>query len=850
MKKEVLIFFLIFTILNPSTLALSEKFNDWVYDSDTLVLDSKTFGFKVSSNAENVVVTYSSSNRIIRSGNCDSYNNIKVCVDELFVDTSYNDKRAKVRIFYFEPNITIERSADKLEVFAGEEVNFQVNIKNNGDLDAKNFIYVDYFPEDALITSVSGKCAKRDDNSIIYETNLESGASFNCAYKVITQKESDLKLKAQIDYYDGTADKRIYSNITRIISESLFDVDAYQGKSRANSTNRTIIYTVLSDADIEVGETFYLYLNLTNLAGDKLYFENFSITFPEEFKIEKSSVNLNGKSYLWKGSIDENLTKSLFFTLKAEAGGNFEIKYETSITKDKQTLKGIGGKIDFEIIDGGIELKSNLDNITAFDATKEMFVTFSGKNSYNHTTIKTGSATFTSCMTPNASISITTIPPNKSALIYQTAVVLKNVTSSKSCKFTLITSYTTEYGVKKTEKKEWQATITPLKEIEIKKTFSNTDIHEGDKVNVTVTLKNTRNTPLYDVSLEEIFPEGLSRYGKTKTRADIIYAGETISAYNYTITAPQVKNISDILIKSRLSYLEKHSETELNKDAVISINELNITIKPKKISLDISKSADYTSIDLGELVNVVYTIENEDDETAYNLKFIFSQSRYVDLINNYEYSLSRIEPGEVMTFKQETARPKKSGRYDIGSSIMFFEDVDGNSFNYSIESLSINAEDRALKGPVILLSKTLSSARITEGDIINVTLSIDNIGDEDADLRIIDGMREMQVLSPAKRQQNITYSIKPTSGSVKSADVFAYYNFLGKEYRAFAQGQLFVVDAKPDAPKKAVSMTASQNAPDTNNNITNQDLSDADINSDKNFFKNLWIKIKSAIGMK
>jgi uncharacterized repeat protein (TIGR01451 family) len=830
-------------LITPASYASVERFSDWIYDSDTLVIDNQTFRFKISQSGNNVIVSYGTENRIIGLQACKDDGKIKICVDDIEADSFGNDDSAYVTISYFEPNFTISRKANKEEVYVGDYVNFDVKVTNAGDLEAKNMIYTDYFPSDIFIDKVGGACIKNDDNSITYKANMKPGESFSCIYTVIPSKESEQKLKAQIDYQAGFSAQKVFSDTAVIESKPLYSISAYQEKNAGNISNRTKSHIELKDAEIQVGEQFTVLINISNIFSDDIDFKNFTIVFPDEMKVDKSGIDQIRNMGSWNGVIPENSTKKFYFTLTPTEGGNFEINYGATILKNKNTLSGINGKSNFEILSGELEISSNLDNLTSFDATKEMYLTFSGKNTNNYTLISFGSANISGDFLPPINVPISRIAPKESALIYQTAMLPKNITSSVQKTITLEAEYVTEYGVKKMKKKEWDITIKPIKDIEITKTLSKTAITEDDDVLVYVKVKNTRSRPIYNVRIEEIIPEGINRNGRTRASIDTLLADEKASAYNYTIKAPKVKSESKFLIKTALSYQEEIDTQEVKAQSLINVsNELNITISPKKIDLSIKKTAEYATINFGESVKVAYTVENEDTETAYNLDFIFSKDKYTDVINEYSYKIDRLEPGEIMTFKRETIKPKKHGSYYIGDTVVYFNDVDGNIFNYTLDTLSLTVQNRSVKWPSIIIAKTLSSSKITEGDALNITLSAENIGDEGADLIFKDQNREIPIYAPAKAKRNFTYSINPRHKETLT-EAFAYYDYQGNEYRAYAEAPLLTINAKSGAKAQAEAIPLD-NKPQENIAAAGT----PGTSSGNTLLNQAWKKIKSMFG--
>ena len=798
MKQKLLIIELVFLVcILPFSSAYVVKYNDWVYDLDTLTLDNQSFKFKISSSSENIIAYYSDKSQIIRKGNCADDSLTLICLDNISTDEVNEIRTARISISYLEPNLSILRTSNKEEVNVGDPITFDLKVKNVGDFKARNLVYTDYFPTEIIISKVSGKCIKDEYNTIKYETDLNPGESFGCSYSVIPSKETEQTLRAQIDYDDGFTHKKVYSNSSKIKSKSLYKITAYHERYEGNSSNRILNSISLDNSEVQVGEEFNVRINLTNMVNEDITFNNFSAIFPKEFIIKRSTMQLDGNSAYWHGELLENSTREFYFTLLSKEGGNFEINYLADITKRNIIFEKMNSKTDFKINAGGIELSSNLDNHSTFDSSKEMYLMFAGKNMYNFTDISSGTVIITSDLLPEVQVPIGKVLKGDTFSIYQTAILPRNVTASTVKKIKVEATYITEYGVKKTETKEWSATIKPIKDIEITKTLSKSKITEGDDVIVIVKVKNTRSRPIYNMNLEDVTPIGIERSGRTKASIEMLYPDESVTVYNYTIKAPNVKNESKFIIKTLLSYLEDMKTVEIKSEKILNIsNELNFVVYPKKLSLSLKKSSDYTTIDLGETVKIIYSIENKDTETAYDINFFFSKDKYTDLINEYTYHIDRLEPGELMTFKREVVKPKKTGNYAIGETLVTFKDIDDNLFNYTLNSLSINVQNRSISWPSMILEKTLSKSKITEGEVLNVTLIAENMGDEGADLTLTDQNNQRKtVYIGAKKQENYTYSLIVHANEIIT-DAYGLYTYQGNEYRAVAKAPSLIIDSK------------------------------------------------------
>ncbi|MBR9690765.1 hypothetical protein GOV08_03715, partial [Candidatus Woesearchaeota archaeon] len=446
-----------------------------------------------------------------------------------------------------------------------------------------------------------------------------------------------------------------------------------------------------------------------------------------------------------------------------------------------------------------------------------------------------------SLLTLPINVPINFLEANTTSLIYKTTLLPAEITTSKSITFDAVVNYTTEFGVQKSEDEQWKITLKPLSDILIEKKISPSSVEEGDEVTITVSVKNTRSKPIYDIQLHEIVPEEISRNGKTSAVIEKLDDDEKQDAYEYTINAPKVKNETIITLNTSLTYSEGIGEEKVQQQGFAIIKSLDIKVKPKKLDLDIDKNIDKTKMYVGEIAKVTYSIENKDEETAYDLLFEFTKSKDVDLLEEYDYYLERLEPGELVSFDREVLRPKVDGKYVAGQTIVHFKDPDKNSFNYTISSPTIDVKERNLWGPGIILEKSFEKTSVDAGEIINVTITAQNVGDEEAFANIVDGQREWRVIVPVGKKKNITYKVRVFEAKDAQTDAFAYHDFQGKEYRAYAKSPGITVKAL-EAPV--------EDEEDLSGVVVAKTVKEKEAEQLRGFFKTFWEMLKSFIGIK
>lgn len=854
MNNRIILLILLILTLSTSSLAIIEKFDEIVYDKDSLSIDNNLFTFKFSSSSVNIGIN--DENYILKQNSCKNTDKIKICVKDIISD--YDTKSSEVLIYYFSPNITISRNQDKTSIDLGDSINFDLTLENKGDYDANNFKYVDYFPEEIFIKSVSGNCIK-EENSLIYSGVLKKGAKIQCSYVLVPKTSVELSLKAQITYDDVDGEKRVYSNLSNIKSNPLYSLKIYKATIKHNyynttddnnntyqDDNQTYEYATFEKKEYEIEKEILLRINITNLVNDEITFDNLSIILPETFEIISSNMQKKEDKYVFRGILSRNASKEFTFTVKPKISGNYKINYYANLKKKGKDIFPLKDSIDFKVTQKDLEITSSLDEKTNYDAAREMYISFYAKNTNAYADIKMMNAKIKGTMIPEIIIPLNTIKKNTSSMIYKTSFVPNNKSTTEVYSFSLEIEYVDSKDAVKTIKKEWKANINPVKNLEITRSFTGTEITEEDSISMTVYIKNTRTVPIYNVKAEEIFETNIIRNGKTKTTIESIEPSEKIEAYTYELKAPKTKNQTTITIYTNVTYSEDDEDVIVKKSENIDISkDVNIKVNPKKPNIKITKSAAKTSIDFGEIAPIKYSIENKDTETAYNLTLYFSQSPNVDLKEEYTYFLSRIDPGEIITINKESVRPKKIGKINIGETRLTVQDSDSNTFNYTNNAVIFDVLNKTISEPLIFLSKTYNQTTIIDGDYINVTLNIENKGLTDQEVKVLDNNNAWIIYLKHNSNKEITYlkKINIKDHNYFSNEAFADYTFDSMTLKAYAKASDIAITEKPKQEIASIKDTPKKE--DTVIKDSNQTKKEDTENINQGFIKNLLNKIVS-----
>ncbi len=762
--RKYFILLLVFLMIPSAYAAMDLVFSDWVPDRSTITLDNKEFYFFLSSQGEVLGVRADGNVVSFDSKSCKNFDEQRrICFNDSFFDGPGNpSNKAYVDVYYRVPKLEIDRRIDNNILVVGEEAEFTLTIYNNGDANAAEIYYSDVFPRNVHVITSSG--CQNTDNTVFFTGRVPRQSYISCRYTITTTAPVDFTTVASVKYDNG------FRTITN-----------YSSPIRLYSTSFLLVNTTFDKERIGVGEKTNFYINITNLGKESVRVDNLRVRIPDGLEVVSSNNILrDGQHYRWFGNIEGEKSHKIHFVIKGIKTKNSEILTNLNYEFERKNYEIANIKSNIYVEDKGVTLESNIANNERFDANTQNTIYFSVFNENNNTEIKNlvfrlnGTDLF-----PYDTYNLSLLRQQGRSRIASVTLRMPDVDTTKNYRIFGNLTYETPGGEKGSKSIERVLIVEPIKKLVISKTASHLQIEENREATITVQVKNERNVRVNDVKVEEIFHGGLTHRGITTAHIDNISRDQTVTAYTYTIIAPRVLNDTYFNISTEASY------TKDGQDYVFN-NEIKIKVVPRRLKIDIGKTVSERSIFLGEIVNVRYTVKNEEQEPVKNLRLYFTENQNLDTINDYDFSIDTLNPGEIVIINKEQIRPKKvDNNLVVGTSAFSYQDMDGRIINSVTDSLTLKVQSTYLQGPAIMIEKRADNYDIKKSDEIEISIIVENIGSESASVLIVDGARSWEKNIPSGRTETITYTLRLFEvGQHTLPRVYGYYDYLGNEYRA------------------------------------------------------------------
>ncbi len=724
--------------INP---AFSERIilNDWIYTDSIVSIDDSVFYLKVDKNGDQVAMFVNDKMSIIPNNDCRIINDFNICINSTYADSFNDESRAFITIYQKHPEINMTRTFSKTDFYVGEEIKARLRVSNNGDYEANDFDYYDYYPNEFTLISVTENCFI-EGQKIRLKTDLGIGQSLSCDYVLIANSEAKAKLAGEASYtdYSGKSENK-RTDAVSLNSKPILTINFLLGKDKFELGYEEI--------------TSFFNVTIKNIADEKIIIKEFKITMPEGLDLENGVYVMSKKIYSWKGSLDPNESTTsinvinsthneswgLYSKFKPVKSGSQPIMYDVIYEKDGQALEIRNQKINVEITDYGIELLTSIKKNQEIESNIDHLFFLKIQNKNNHTTFKELKFVMNSNFFPQINFVSKDLPPNKIAIISEFEYVTPNLSQSKDYYYEYNLTYYTEFDEKKTINERINFKITPQNTVTITKTISDTSLEEGEQAQITVKIKNNKNTPLYDIYTQEIIPIQLEQYVTgIRTNRTSLEPKEEATLYSYKIKAPDMRNAQNYNITTKVDY--QTTRENLTSTTKSSIDyTINLQINPKKPDINVLKTMSKNNPSKGEMVQVSYAISNKDtNKTIKNMIIYFSENFELDLLDDYKYFIDRLEPGEEITIRPEYIIPKINGTINVKESYITFQDLNGNNFNLTTTAHTITASDVSLTGPLLFVNKNSSNLTCKIGDYLNITITITNMGDQTSLFNVTD----------------------------------------------------------------------------------------------------------------
>ena len=544
-------------------------------------------------------------------------------------------KNSTATVKVFEPvSLNVTKVADDVDFDIGDEVTFTITITNLGEENATNVVVEDVLPEG--LTLVDG-----------YSLNqtialLRGGESVNVTIKAKTTVKGT---------FTNVVTAYCSENTTRVSDNATINVYIVDLK-----INKTANVTEAKINDL-VNFTVVIRDHGNNFATNV----RISDVLPDGFEFVSAGGNYvrDGQNVVW--TVDRLAAEqdyAVWIVARALTNGTFENVAHVNCTEEP-TLKNSTANVtvynpDLSVIKVALDEFVYSGNETSF----KIIVTNEGDMELNNV--------FVNEMIPEGLIYDTFIGPNwiknGDIFYYEGSLgVGESVELVIVVKTTVSGNFTNNIvaGADDVDNHSANANVTVYTPSLTVREISNTpNVMVYDPVSFTVVVTNDGDCILGDVYVSNIFPEGLIYTGFegenwTKTGDRFIYSGvlnpgESISYVLYFNTTRSGEFIPEVIAGSNLTN---------NATSKAYSNNTTVVVAPE---IALSKVADKSSVNVGELVTFTITVMNPGevtltgifvtDELPDGLEFVsFAGSGWSKEGNNYYYSGS-LAPGESVSF--------------------------------------------------------------------------------------------------------------------------------------------------------------------------------------------------------
>ena len=757
--------------------AESKVFEGYVFSDQSITVDDKPLIITFESDHETIMLNYNQRYYFVPLGDCKTVINLKFCYGSVIYDTDKKKDKVNITVFSVEPEITITRVINNSVLRVGEEAEISVNVTNGIGLAAENFTFTDSFsPDEFEITDVSW-CSK-NNSSVYYHGFLRENEMLECSYKIKPLKELKRATKAKVSYYDGVEMQDIFSTPIEFDVSPFFSVNA--------EFNET-------DSKVFLGEEVLFIINLTNSNEDlDADLKSFDIFLPSGIQfigtasikrffnatsnttIRSQQVEKSGSQIHFEGELKRNETKFIILKLKAVRAGSSNIFLYTNYSANG--MNGIiEAKKSLEVENEEVSLQTNFKDSELYDSGEEALLRIDVINPSSSVILRNIAVKIDSPIYDFPIILIDHINKTYSENALYQRITMPRTDSNKDFEFNVTVFYETEFGERLEKGFEYTLTIEAVEGLEITHDFSDTTVEEGDEITVKTKVENRRNVDVKDVRIFDVVPMDFSKKGLNSVSNININALDTVTAYEYKLTAPKVPKETKYKIRAVARFVEDNKTYAFEK-------EEEITVIKKSLDLSISSALSETTPFMGAIIDVLYTITNPEEEQLKNIVAYFPVQEMIELVGQKNFTVDKLDPGESYTIRDvHRIRAKTNESITLAPTFFVYEDEEGNVYTKNSSQISFSPEFGYIAGPAFIISQK-GPERVRAGDKAKIILNVRNIGTEEGKINVIDGSNSWIFSLKPDEDETASYSYDTyRAGQLNVKPLKGEYYYIGKK---------------------------------------------------------------------
>ncbi len=768
---------------------------DNYFNGETIIANDKQLTVYLAEDMTQILVLFETFPYVIDKGACEEIGEIKICFDDVKWDKDKLDYYMIISTYSLEPELELTVSPSSATVNVEGEFKFTGTIKNNGKNSVE--VTVDHdFTSDFEITDTGGIAEPRGTRLYFKETLKENQVeTFDFTLKPMKSVERSFTLRG--DYKVNDVKKEVYSNTFSIKSSPILSFNVY-----------------FNDTKIKLGANTTLIIKINNSKEDDINLDYVDIYLPDGLKfIETTSIrvpknstdtkavgkvsltNLGNNTYRYTGRVREISTgvedNSTYIVMKVRgiyAGSSDALVKSKYSYEEKTHYENL--KDNVEVENDGIKIIKNFVDGQNFDSSQIFYFKIEVLNSNEFVKISNLTARFDTELFNISPVTLVDLDDTRSKYILLGEQQLPEANSDKIYVFKIKIKYETEFGEKFEYLEDYDIDMKKIQELALTHTISDTDLLSGDEFYVTTEVENKRNVYLTNVRVYDEVSPLFQKVGVLSTGTELPKLGK-IEAYKYKLIAPDVDKDTVFNIKSIARYDDGALTYEYTK-------EDTVTVKPKIGELTVSTNIPQSPIFAGQIINVDYTITNGKDEPYTNITLHFPVQQVFDTIGETSYFIPNLNPDDSVTIKDKhRLRAKKNETQDPDDTLITFYDKRGKIVNQTVGISSFEVRYSYIARPAFIIEKRAKNKTITEGDPVDVVLTVRNVGKEKASINLEDSLKKWTVTVAPESLEKVEYSITPSGvGIINLGKATGKYVVMGEDATTVSEDEKITINKK------------------------------------------------------
>ncbi|MFH1649556.1 MAG: hypothetical protein ABIA93_03335 [Candidatus Woesearchaeota archaeon] len=237
----------------------------------------------------------------------------------------------KISVWKLEPELKITRTFSTTSPEFGQDVDVSVTVKNDGNEEATNIMYVDLYPKTFKLLRSDALLA--DGNKVVWNGWVRPGEEKTFYYIIKPIAYTEFTTKANITFRYGDKKASLQSSASTIKVQTPYEIKLNTPTTMGVNELSTVVLTITN-----------------NQERDTISVDNLRITLPPEFtfdsfagatRIDMITYDLvrTENEYTWHGVLGPGNSRTFYIRYRAMVKGSFPITYASSITSSKELFE-------------------------------------------------------------------------------------------------------------------------------------------------------------------------------------------------------------------------------------------------------------------------------------------------------------------------------------------------------------------------------------------------------------------------------------------------------------------------------------------------------------------------------